>query len=132
MDTVNAAASEKDALIDKLQSELLEAHCAIAELTNSKPLFGSRENARASLSASTHSSSSDAAGEADAAGDAEKRFSVRMTPARYFDKDYVERLEKNYMDAKEELEDLRQMLKDINNVKDALSAALGGPDEDED
>jgi hypothetical protein len=60
----------------------------------------------------------------------EARFSIRKTDARLADRDYVERLEKAFMDQREELEDLRSVVHQIIGVKQALSAVLA-PDENE-
>jgi hypothetical protein len=112
--------------IKHLQTELLESQIQIARLEEAAVAA-----ARAAPAAPAAAASADDLQPEDVeARSRQARFSIRKTDARLADRDYVERLEKAFMDQREELEDLRSVVHQIIGVKQALSAVLA-PDENE-
>jgi hypothetical protein len=113
--------------IKHLQAELLESQLIIAQLTDERDarIAAERESVAAGDGASAGGDDNDGNVEARSR---QARFSIRKTDTRFLDRAYVERLEKEFMDAREELEDLRTIVAEIRGVKAALSAVLS-PDE---
>jgi hypothetical protein len=111
--------------IKHLQAELLESQLIIAQLTDERDarIAAERESVAAVGGDDDNNDADDVEPRSRQA-----RFSIRKTGSRFQDRAYVERLEKEFMDAREELEDLRTIVAEIRGVKAALSAVLS-PDE---
>jgi hypothetical protein len=109
--------------IKHLQAELLESQLIIAQLTDERD---SRIAAERESSIAVGGGGGGGGGDADDVEPRSRaaRFSIRKTGSRFEDRAYVERLEKEFMDAREELEDLRTIVAEIRGVKAALSAVL--------